>query len=421
MKLKFLVIICFIVTLMHPSFSYAENDKNFCLVSIPIKDNSGISVAEKWRQVSDITVFENSPYALFFSFSSYPVMRLDGYKLIPVDIKELPYGGLDDERFFYDQSQNIYGTSRHGKRVFKMDSETGKFHELSEKKAQSIKSELEPIFHKKSLIGDSNQYINFNRNDGKIYLDDKEIPAVYAGKFESGKMNLAHPMYYPEFKEIFAYGYILKREKSFPWLNDKEYGTFTWKDNQWTKIRLQGEEEYHFSPTGYSKLLDKIVFSGSKHDEKFNGLNFKSYYYGRDGQLKQFGGASPQGTARPYDLQKGKTTLLMTGKGLYKINKDMELASIELPQALKTSVIRHLVEIPESDAILIIAEDGIYIMDNFFNISKEPIFEMSIFGDIIEIWDVQRIPAREEVFIPSSKGLFLLLDKRLSDSTMCDK
>lgn len=398
------------------------NSERFCLIPVSVPDLHGIAAKEKWRAVPRFTVFDGSPHALFFSFWSHPIMRLNGYKMEPVEREELPYNALDRKKFFYDEDKNIYAQYKQMRNgplknyVVIMDTQTGKFKELSEETANEVQNKLQPIFNVNFTVGQDNQVIEFDRSDGAVYLDGRKIPGVYSSRFPSGKMDLAHPMYYPEFKQVFVHGYVKK------YLIFTETGTFTWQNNRWIKIGTEFDESINFIPLGYSSLLNKIIFSGSKLDLKADGLQegefLKTFYYDKGGNMKLFYESPVDERLSPLDIEAINTTLLWGGKGIYQVNKDqMSLEPIILPEKLKSTAIRHLINMPASNAILIIASDGLYMMNYNFNILERPIFKMDDFGNIMGFG---LIPVREEVFITSSLGPFLLVDKAISKNALCD-
>ncbi len=413
-----------------PFRSWALSPDQFCLVPVSIKDLTGIAVEEKWRSVSHVTVFDKSEHALFFSFNGHNVMRLNGYELVPVSREELSYNSLDRNRFYYDNEGNVYAHKWLGpqKTFLKRDMSTGAFQALPKSEHQHLENEIKIINDQRWYIGKENKIMKPDFRNAKAYLGGEEISVVYQGQPDTGKMNLYSANYYPEFNNIFVSGYILKPHKYIPFYKEKEFGTFTWNvsSNTWKRIYSEKTQDKFFHPRGYSKILKKIIFSGSEsrwHYDVINEEDYHStYYMGDDYKPIPMKGEYPETKIiRVYDLLSFNKVVLLTHTGLYEAKDYYTLSTIKLPSILKNQRFRHIIELPASNAAILITDNGLYLIDKNLHIYEYPISDMKPFRSIIDIWSVKRIPVREELFIHSSKGPYLLIDKNISDAGVCNE
>lgn len=390
--------------------SFAIDTKRFCLVEIPVKGLSGIAAQEHWRAVAGITVFENSPHPIFYSFNGHTRMRLDGYSLVAASEEDIPWNILFEKTVIHaDQFGKIYAQGRlWGKDIGtrKLNYTTGKFELLSEDEAAKVSSHLQNLASPQMILKSGEELTtDYLRTQFSLISDQGviELPRLYGT--DKRPPNAA---YYPQVKEYFAYGRL--KETTGNYLEPKFYKI---SDGKWTEVAgSENIKNPQFILPALSSKKYALVQNFS------NGI-IDVYYADNFGTLKLIESSIPvkglHGTS--YDITFLNKTLYRTFEQIFKLNeREMAFEEISVPEKLRNEKIYSLIEMPESKVVLIIGSNNIYMMDENYIITEEPVFNMALLG----IGEKAYIPVRKEVFLSSKNGEHLLIDKNFSDEKLCN-
>lgn len=412
----------FITLITLGSKVHATDSNRFCIVEVPIVGLTGIATKEKWRAVSTITVFKDSPYPILYSYNGFTRMKLDGYQIREATSDEIPWNSLSENYVLYtDDAGQIYAKGNlwgEDIGVRKLNNKTGEFVSLPAAEALAIKDNLSNLYNP-NMILKSGEILEISDDRSEFTLTTSKekitLPTLYKAHPSNTKnKKLYQGKYFPEAKEYLAYGSLKTKLGFF-----QEPKLYRIENQSW--VEVEGSEKltdpiviYPYLPSHAKKKISFVIdFPAPKLA--------KIYYLDTDKNLKPVQNPYSieiNGSPRFYEVSIADAVLVKTLTSINRLNQvTMSLEPITLPERLIKERIFGLIEMPKSKAILITSGKGIYLMDENLNIDPNPLFEESSIGRHIET--LALIPVREEVFISTNNGEHILIDKNISDKRNC--
>ncbi len=413
---------------------------DFCIVPVAMEELKGVCNTEKWRDITAVTIFKNSPNALFFSGClGVEVQRLAGYQLTPIPASVLPYNELDKDNFLTDSAGNIYGKGRwkEGSRpTLKMDPTSGSFAPLTSEEMQRFSRDPSVTdYHPKYEVKLTDPDRQIIEKDHKRYLIDgdgkpQELERVYgkpnaANMFSAAWINLAGGSFIPFLNDYLVYGrketkspinalHALAGDRSTKFLSLQEPMLFRLDKDQF--IQVEGSENLKFGqwqePVFYMLVASRKIVILAAQD----GL----YYYGVDKKLRHLQGGTAEVTGKyqwVYDMPGLNRVLMRSQNGLFKLNEKNELVPIKLPPELVGAEIYHLVEMPKSNIAAVFTNRGTYVLDAEDNLNRVDNAENGVKGRV-DVMNTVLLPHRDEIFVDAD-GEYMLVDKRISKAAPC--
>ncbi len=440
-KCNFLKGLIALAILLPSTAAYAGSfADNFCIVPLPMEGIKGICLQEKWRCVTAVTVFDNSPHSLFFSQSNFDVWRLDGYHLVPVPVSELPYNQLYKDDFLTDSAGKIYakGPWKVGARpILKMDPATGTFVALTSEELQNFNHDstvtpYRPKYEVK-LTSPDREIVEKDYKRYIVFKGDKpkELERIYgkpnaANTFSPAWVDLAGGQFVPFLNDYLVFGrketkspinalHSLVGARSTKFLSLDEPKLYRLDLDKF--VQVEGSEILKFGqwqePVHYMQVASRKIVILPAED----GL----YYYGADKKLRKLEGGTAEETGKYpwfYDMPELNKVLMRAQKGLFKLDYKNVLVPIKLPPELIGAKIYHMVEMPRSSAVAIFTDRGTYILDENDNLLRINEDEENPIRGNVEVFNSRLIPVRDEVFVDAD-GEFMVVDKRISKSSPC--